>query len=497
MSQSRVKPRAGAHDLPAGPSRRWSGRGGASRIDSMRPRSAVAMRVGFTAFVALFDAVAIVAAAVLATKIYHWLAYGYDAPAGRAVNLALLIAGLYIGPTLLRGAYRFHNVLIKDDYIRPLLEHWLLAFLAASVYAFVTKSGDEMSRGATALFFGGGGLTILAVRRWTAGLARKTLKSGAIFSRRAFLVGYESDLALFSERYKPWSLGMDIVGAAVLRGQETIEDDLRLAVASARIFRPDDVFILLPWRDQSAIDACVDAFMRIPASIHLGPERVLDKFADAAIDKIGPISSIRLVRRPLSPFEVLMKRAFDIVGATFALVLLSPLVLIVASAIKIDSRGPVFFRQRRYGFNQEPFHIFKFRSMNLMEDHAGVRQATRGDARVTRVGRFIRRTNIDELPQLINVLLGQMSLVGPRPHIMAHDHLFGRAIALAARRHNVRPGITGWAQVHGFRGELDSDEKLRGRIEHDLYYIDNWSPWLDVRILALTLFSSKAYRNAY
>jgi polysaccharide biosynthesis protein PslA len=157
----------------------------------------------------------------------------------------------------------------------------------------------------------------------------------------------------------------------------------------------------------------------------------------------------------------------------------------------------VFFRQRRYGFNQEPFHIFKFRSMSLMEDHAGLRQATRGDPRVTRVGRFVRRTNIDELPQLINVLLGQMSLVGPRPHIMAHDHLFGRAIALSARRHNVRPGITGWAQVHGYRGELDSEEKLRGRIEHDLYYIDNWSPWLDLRILALTLFSPKAYRNAY
>jgi lipopolysaccharide/colanic/teichoic acid biosynthesis glycosyltransferase len=132
-----------------------------------------------------------------------------------------------------------------------------------------------------------------------------------------------------------------------------------------------------------------------------------------------------------------------------------------------------------------------------MEDHAGLKQATRKDPRVTRVGRFIRGTNIDELPQLLNVLKGDMSLVGPRPHIMTHDHMFERSIALSARRHNVKPGITGWAQVNGFRGEIDTDEKLRGRIEHDLYYIDNWTPWLDLRILLMTAISRKSNANAY
>ncbi|MBV9219830.1 MAG: sugar transferase, partial [Methylobacteriaceae bacterium] len=155
------------------------------------------------------------------------------------------------------------------------------------------------------------------------------------------------------------------------------------------------------------------------------------------------------------------------------------------------------FLQRRYGFNQQSFRIVKFRSMITSEDGADVRQAVRNDSRITRVGAFMRRWNIDELPQLINVLKGDMSLVGPRPHALAHNQHYERKIALYARRHNVRPGITGWAQVNGFRGETATEDRMRSRIEHDLYYIDNWSLWLDLRILALTLLSPKAFRNAY
>ncbi|MGL5734957.1 MAG: exopolysaccharide biosynthesis polyprenyl glycosylphosphotransferase, partial [Beijerinckiaceae bacterium] len=176
--------------------------------------------------------------------------------------------------------------------------------------------------------------------------------------------------------------------------------------------------------------------------------------------------------------------------------LLIPVALIVAIAIKLDSAGPVFFLQRRYGFNQKPFRIIKFRTMSAMDDGEHVSQARKNDSRITRVGAILRRFNIDELPQLLNVLRGDMSLVGPRPHALAHDHHFMRRIALYARRHNVKPGITGWAQVNGFRGETETDDKMIGRIEHDLYYIDNWSVFLDLTILMLTVFSPKAYRNA-
>jgi exopolysaccharide biosynthesis polyprenyl glycosylphosphotransferase len=176
--------------------------------------------------------------------------------------------------------------------------------------------------------------------------------------------------------------------------------------------------------------------------------------------------------------------------------LLSPVFIVIAILIKLDSPGPVFFRQRRYGFNQQPFQIFKFRSMSTMDDGRIIEQVKPGDPRVTKIGRFMRRWNFDELPQLLNVLRGDMSLVGPRPHAVAHDQHFERSIALYARRHNVKPGITGWAQVNGFRGETSTQEQMRQRVEFDLYYIDYWSLLLDLRILFLTVFSSKAYRNA-
>jgi lipopolysaccharide/colanic/teichoic acid biosynthesis glycosyltransferase len=153
--------------------------------------------------------------------------------------------------------------------------------------------------------------------------------------------------------------------------------------------------------------------------------------------------------------------------------------------------------QRRYGFNQEPFRIVKFRTMTTMEDHANLVSATRFDPRVTRFGAFLRRSSIDELPQLLNILFGDMSLVGPRPHALAHDQRYDSRIDLYARRHNVKPGITGWAQVCGLRGEIATEEKMRRRVEHDLYYVDNWSLWLDIKIIALTMFSPKVHSGVY
>jgi exopolysaccharide biosynthesis polyprenyl glycosylphosphotransferase len=195
--------------------------------------------------------------------------------------------------------------------------------------------------------------------------------------------------------------------------------------------------------------------------------------------------------------QQLEKRAFDVVVATLALLLLSPVFALVALAIRLESRGPALFRQKRYGLNQEPFRIFKFRSMRTMDDGAVVKQATRTDARVTRIGAHLRRLSIDELPQLLNVLIGDMSIVGPRPHALAHDQLYVGRLARYARRHNVKPGITGWAQVCGHRGEIADDSAMAARLDHDLYYIDHWSLWLDLKIVFMTVFSRKAHKNAY
>ena len=237
--------------------------------------------------------------------------------------------------------------------------------------------------------------------------------------------------------------------------------------------------------------------MEVPAATLLGPEQVLGRSLYGSVCRIGPTAGINLVRAPLSNVETLTKRAMDIVLASIALVFLAPVFMIIALLIKLDSRGPVFFFQLRHGFNQKPFPIIKFRTMTVTEDGTSIRQATRNDPRVTRIGRFLRRWNIDELPQVVNVLKGEMSIVGPRPHALIHNHEFQNRIALYARRHNVKPGITGWAQVNGYRGQTDTDDKMRGRVEHDLYYIDNWSIWFDIQIILMTVFSRRAFSNAF
>src|SRR5581483_5809369 len=196
-------------------------------------------------------------------------------------------------------------------------------------------------------------------------------------------------------------------------------------------------------------------------------------------------------------FERTLKRAFDIVVATAGLVLLAPLFAIVAIAIKIESRGGVLYWQERHGYNNTVIRVAKFRSMYCNANDEQFVQAKRGDARITHVGRVLRRTNIDELPQLFNVLMGDMSIVGPRPHATAHNAMFEGRILPFSRRHNIKPGITGWAQINGHRGVTNTLEKMQRRVEHDLYYIDNWSFLLDIKIILLTLFSKRAYVNAY
>jgi Undecaprenyl-phosphate glucose phosphotransferase len=235
----------------------------------------------------------------------------------------------------------------------------------------------------------------------------------------------------------------------------------------------------------------------LPIGVLIIPVDTMAVFAGARIAEFGNVTAMQISQPPLSAADLFVKRAFDILVATCGLLLLLPLFLMVSLAIKLDSPGPVFFRQRRHGYNNRTIRVFKFRSMTTLEEGCDFKQVVRRDPRVTRVGRILRRTNIDELPQLLNVLSGEMSIVGPRPHATAHNRMFEEKIAPFSRRHNVKPGITGWAQVNGCRGETDTLEKMQRRLEHDLYYIDNWSFLLDLKIIFMTLFSKNAYLNAY
>jgi Undecaprenyl-phosphate glucose phosphotransferase len=459
------------------------------------------MRGGFALVVGLFDFITIMSSAIAVGMFHHLDVQDAASRANSSFRLGFIVAMLFVVANAIRNEYAIGQYLSFKTQLLHSVSLWSVAFICTLGLAFVSETTGDLTASdfiddKAASFFILGFLALCLERYVLVHCVRWQAKSGGFAARRVFLIGYEDEVEAFSRRFTPDNLDMNVVAASHLRGPESLGEDLALASASARILRPDDIFILVPWSQRETIDTCINAFLRVPASIHLGPERVLDRFADARISKIGAVSSLNLVRHPMTPTETLTKRVFDIAIAGTALLLLTPILAALALAIKLDSKGPIIFRQRRYGFNQEMFRIFKFRSMTTLEDDFKLKQASENDDRVTRLGRLMRRYNLDELPQLWNVVRGDMSLVGPRPHALVHDQIYDRTIGLYARRHNVKPGITGWAQVNGHRGGI-TEAGMRARVEHDLYYIDHWSLWLDIRILFFTLVSRKAYSNAY
>jgi undecaprenyl-phosphate galactose phosphotransferase/putative colanic acid biosynthesis UDP-glucose lipid carrier transferase len=271
---------------------------------------------------------------------------------------------------------------------------------------------------------------------------------------------------------------------------------LNLAINFVRANNCREIVLAFPWTDTDRIDLVRDSIKILPVSARLLPDtrvRSLTHYSGASQHALA----IEVQRAPLSAAERLAKRAMDIVVAAVALVFLLPVMVLTAVAIKLDGPGPVMFRQRRKGFNGQEFVMLKFRTMSVLEDGAVVAQATRNDPRVTAVGRLLRSTSIDELPQLVNVLSGEMSLIGPRPHALAHDDHFQKIVSDYAFRHHVKPGLTGWAQCNGSRGATASVEQIARRVELDLWYINNWSLLLDFQVLIKTFFEVVRKRNAY
>jgi Undecaprenyl-phosphate glucose phosphotransferase len=276
-------------------------------------------------------------------------------------------------------------------------------------------------------------------------------------------------------------------------------DDLVDFVRKAQL---DLVIFTVPITAEDRILQMLRKLWVLPVDIRLSAHQSKLRLRPRSYSYIGSVPVLAVTDRPIADWDVVFKWLFDKIVGTTLLVLLSPVMLATALAVRLDSRGPAFFRQRRYGFNNELIEVFKFRSMYVdQSDPTASKLATRNDPRVTRVGRFIRKTSLDELPQLINVVLkGDLSLVGPRPHAVnasAEHRRYDDLIDGYFARHRVKPGITGWAQVCGWRGETDTLEKIQKRVEHDLYYIENWSVFFDLYILAITPFALAKTENAY
>jgi putative colanic acid biosynthesis UDP-glucose lipid carrier transferase len=257
------------------------------------------------------------------------------------------------------------------------------------------------------------------------------------------------------------------------------------------------IYIALPLSNVPRIGEMVRELRDTTASIYFVPDVFAFDLVQGRLVEINGMPAISVCDTPFHGMDAVMKRATDIILASSALFVLAPLMTLIALAVKLTSAGPVLFRQRRYGLNGEEIMVYKFRSMTVCEDGAVVTQAKKQDQRVTSLGRILRSTSLDELPQLLNVLEGKMSVVGPRPHAVAHNELYRKLINGYMIRHKVRPGITGWAQVNGLRGETDTVEKMRERVRFDLEYLSHWSPWMDLKIICKTLWVIARDQNAY
>jgi Undecaprenyl-phosphate glucose phosphotransferase len=468
---------------------------------------AVLSRGTFSGLIFLTDVASIVAMSCFTGIGYHLAAYHEPGNISSFVEVGVLAASIFAVSNAFRGEYRLANFFASRAHGRRTAQLWNVTFVCLLVLGFLAHISPVYSRAWIVLFYVATLAALVVLRFAFVRLTALARSAGLVSAQRIFLIGTGAHIGAFIHRYEPWALGANIVGcrfftpiAATASAQErraTLDRDLAEAVAGVRSLEPDAIFLQMPWSATEIIERCAETFLALPIEIHLGPERILHKFETVELSRLGPLASLQLTRMPLSRLKIVQKRLFDLVLAAAGLIVLTPLLALAAILIRIDSPGPIFFVQRRYGFNQQPFRIIKFRTMRTLDDGAVIVQARPDDPRLTRIGRWLRRWNIDEIPQLFNVLTGDMSLVGPRPHALTHDREYERRISLYARLHNVKPGITGWAQIHGLRGATDTEEKMRKRVEYDLFYIDNWSLWLDLAIIARTVLSPAAYRNAY
>ena len=434
---------------------------------------------------------------------YHFIMHAPfdEVPYGLYTAYSSLVGAVYAGLSFLTAGKFLSRTTPSQSVIADAALSWTAAFAVALFAAFLLGFADELSRVSLTASYVIGVPALLIARNAAYTALSGRISAGRLQYQKVAVVGERADVVRFLYNGHLWRAGYQLAGTLYL---EDIRDaDGRVEQAALVEFAQrwlghgaENLVLVGGIGDVDGLERLSAALKRFAINAICAPATDNASFKFLDVVPIGPNNAVRFLRKPMGDGAVFLKRLFDLSGAIFGLVLLAPLFAVVAIWIKLDSPGAVFYRQERRGFNGQTFHIWKFRSMTVTESGRQMTQVRVGDKRITRIGAFIRRTSIDELPQLINVLRGEMSLVGPRPHALMHDDEFGHQLAEYAHRQRIKPGITGWAQVNGFRGETSTMEQVAGRTEHDLYYIDNWSIFLDCWIVLLTVFSSKTRRNA-
>jgi Undecaprenyl-phosphate glucose phosphotransferase len=454
------------------------------------------VRSAFAITIATSEMAAVAASTYLAFLIYHFVVWG-GLP--KTIPYGWMCTGLALIYGFICLADRQYDFLGAEWNQRAFLHRGALAFALAFIFLlafmFITGTVTLYSRGTFVAQLTLGLLVQTSVRilSW---------RAVEIARRRGYWASPGVLVLVFPGVEKPTRLLEELssrneeIRQIYYLDSGDSDSQLKTILSQCRSLQCDSVLLLFDSDSMDAVTRAADTLSEMPIRLQLLPIGMLGLMRCSRIGYYGRARVFEVASGPDWAMDRLLKRSFDIVVAAAVGVFLLPLLLIVMALIKLDTPGPVLFRQTRHGYNNKPIDVLKFRTM-MVNDEKEFRQTTRDDPRVTRIGRILRRTNIDELPQLLNVIRGDMSIVGPRPHAVSHNQMYDGQIARMSRRHNVKPGITGWAQVNGLRGETDTFEKMRARVEHDLYYIDNWSFAFDIKILLMTIFSKKSYENAY
>jgi Undecaprenyl-phosphate glucose phosphotransferase len=440
---------------------------------------------------AAVDLVVIVTLSVLSGLTYHYLVLQHPVGINVFFGSGLVVGALFVSLLYANDVYNWPRHTPRRFSVSLV---WTLVFLFLIAVSFMLKMSEELSRGSIVLFYVIGLGVVTLVRAFMDRKVEEALSAQLLRGRRVALVADALELDGGELLQELDGNGCKIEKILVVPEtkdkavSETSEKPwLRELAASVRQTGADEVIIAVNWSRPAVVSDIAGALRKLPLRVSLVADRTARRLLDGQPTQIASLAAVELQRAPLTSLERTCKRCLDLFIAVCGGLVMLPLLGVVAIAIRIDSRGPVLFRQARMGFNGRVFRIYKFRTMTTTDDGLRVEQARRNDPRVTRVGYWLRRMSIDEVPQLLNVLKGEMSVVGPRPHALAHDNAYDEMIANYALRNRVKPGITGWAQVNGLRGETPTVDYMKRRVEHDLWYIDNWRLSLDFKILVRTV----------
>lgn len=420
-----------------------------------------------------------------------------------AVTAIALVSYLLIAEV--HGVYRSWRAAPVREEVRVTTWSWALTAVPVLAWLFVSKTAEEHSRVVSLTWFATTAIGLGLVRALKSAVLKSARAHGAN-TRTAGIIGATPIASRLLRELADKSHGIEVKGVYDARNDERVTPylsgqelagDIEDAIRHAKEGKLDLVYLALPLRAEKRIARAVEGLADTTATVQMVTDFSGFDLLHARWASVGNLPAVALFDSPFSGNAAWVKRAEDVVLSSLFLLLLTPLLLLIGLGVKLTSRGPALFAQTRYGLNGKAIKVLKFRTMTVTEDGPNVAQAQKGDKRITKLGAFLRATSLDELPQFINVLKGEMSIVGPRPHAVAHNEQYRALIHGYMLRHKVKPGITGWAQINGFRGETDTLDKMKARIEYDLQYIENWDLRWDLEIIFRTAFKMFGDRNAY